>query len=242
MTSTPTQLPQRAVRSLQARSRKWRWKFRTTFLKTNFGIEPAVDWWTDRRYGGWLGSVEASRFDAEGSWGYSAVHYRVLDAIFSPANGVTVGPDDVLVDVGCGLGRILNFWLDRRLGGRLYGLEIDEEMAADVARRLAAHERVRIVAGDALANLPADATILFMFNPFKRPVVEALRDRVLEVYGADSTVTIVYYFDLSADVFREDDRFVVEPFRVRTFHSGSVIRLRAGTRAPTSSLEISDGR
>jgi hypothetical protein len=45
---------------------------------------------------------------------HTMVHtdYHVLRDIFAR---VPVTPDDVLVDVGCGEGRVINFWLSRRL-------------------------------------------------------------------------------------------------------------------------------
>ena len=64
--------------------------------------------------------------------GTSSAHYGYLGKLFSNEN-VPIRPDDVLVDVGSGKGRVLNFWLQKGLRNRIVGIEIDERWAAIAA-------------------------------------------------------------------------------------------------------------
>ena len=83
-----------------------------------------------------------AELDAERS---SNVTYYALSLIFK---GETIAPDDVLVDVGCGKGRVLNWWLSKRLPNRIVGLELDPEVAAHTRHRLRKYRNVTIITGD----------------------------------------------------------------------------------------------
>src|SRR5215470_12031173 len=68
--------------------------------------------------------------------------YYVLRAIFER---VSIGPHDVLVDVGCGEGRVINFWLHRGIENQIVGVEANPEAAQDAARRYRRFRNVSIV-------------------------------------------------------------------------------------------------
>ncbi len=80
----------------------------------------------------------------------------------------------MLVDIGCGKGRVINFWLHQGLTNRLIGLELDPDVATAAQQRLAPYRNVQIIVGDAIENLPTDGTLFYLYNPFERPIVEAL--------------------------------------------------------------------
>jgi 16S rRNA A1518/A1519 N6-dimethyltransferase RsmA/KsgA/DIM1 with predicted DNA glycosylase/AP lyase activity len=148
-----------------------------------------------------------------------------LRKIFTAENGVPIGPDDVLVDVGCGKGRVLNHWLEMGLDNRLVGIELDRRFAGFAARRLSAYPNVEVICGDALERLPVEATVLFLFNPFGWGTLTRFADHVANTATAPERLIIVYYFAMHAAVFERDPRFVVEPFAAATFHPGVVVRL-----------------
>ena len=95
----------------------------------------------------------------------------------------------MIVDVGCGKGRSLNWFVERYPANRIVGIELDPELCAQTARRLRRHENVTIVCGDATALLPPDGTIFYLYNPFDAGVRRGSRSAVLERPAA----TIVYY-------------------------------------------------
>jgi hypothetical protein len=48
-----------------------------------------------------------------------------------------------------------------------------------------------------------------MFNPFWAPVVERFKERLVDVYGLDSRVRIVYFMPMFERIFADDPRFVI---------------------------------
>jgi len=115
------------------------------------------------------------------------------------------------VDVGCGKGRILNYWLHSGLKNKLYGLELDPEFAGRTARRLVKFRNVTILTGNALETLPDDVTLLFLYNPFERDVLERLMAQIREKYAHRlHTIRIVYYGCLYLEAFLGDPDWTVE--------------------------------
>ncbi|HEV2642522.1 MAG TPA: hypothetical protein VGT98_07440 [Candidatus Elarobacter sp.] len=144
-----------------------------------------------------LGGDEPSRF---GHLGARAVHhtrYDVLDLIFTVARPQR---DDVLVDVGCGKGRVIIYWLHRHFGQRLIGLELDPDIAARTARQFRRFRRVRIIAGDAIENVPDDGTLFYLYNPFTEDKVVEL-ERRLHALRPGQRVRVVYYNPNFLDAF-----------------------------------------
>lgn len=200
-------------------------------VKGRLGVNHVRNWVTDLRYGGFAGGVSASSHVNEGMLGYSAVDYEQLERIFDPRNGLDIRSDDVLVDIGCGKGRVINWWLGRGLGNRIYGIELEEGLAARARRRLASWPNVTIITGDSLENLPPDATLIWMFNPFWGNVVERFKERLVDVYGVGSSVRIVYFMPLFERIFADDPRFVVEEAAVETIYRCVIVAF-AGSRNP----------
>jgi len=81
---------------------------------------------TDLRYGAILSGNVGTRYRQAGAYNVVNTPYAVLPQVFAGR----IGRDDVLVDVGCGKGRVINWWLSRGLRNRMYGIEIDPEVAA----------------------------------------------------------------------------------------------------------------
>jgi len=95
-------------------------------------------------------------------------HYHVLRDIFAR---VPVSPDDVLVDIGCGEGRVINFWLSQGWKNPIIGIESVEAIADQARKRYRKFPNVTIVTGDALANLPCNGTLFYLYNPFGAEIV-----------------------------------------------------------------------
>jgi hypothetical protein len=121
----------------------------------------------DLRYGALLGGRIPSRFADAGAVYTVSSPYRIYPLVF---DGL-IRDDDVLVDIGCGRGRVINWWLSNHRGNRIYGLEIDPDIASETARRLKRYRKVTIPSGDACTLLPADGTVSFMFEAFHGPMM-----------------------------------------------------------------------
>jgi SAM-dependent methyltransferase len=162
--------------------------------------------WLDVRYGGYIGGLRESRFRHSGSAPVQSVPYRVAKTAMA---AVCVRADDVLVDVGCGRGRVLNWWLSEGRLNRMIGVELDPEVASEVQKRLARFANVEIIAGDAVELTPAEATICFLFNPFNRVVVKRWHDAILARHAAPR-LTVVYVNCHHLEVFRAADAWSID--------------------------------
>ena len=137
---------------------------------------------------------------------HTMVHsgYHVLRDIFAR---VPISERDVLVDVGCGEGRVINFWLSQGLKNRIIGLESVEAVADRTRERYWKYGNVTIVAGDALANLPPNGTLFYLYNPFSEDAVAQFEQAIRPL-----NARIVYYQNNYMAPF-ESDIWRIEPIR-----------------------------
>jgi|GEM_PF-1049650 len=145
-----------------------------------------------------LGGDAPTRF---ASFGARAVHhtsYEILDLIFATA--VTRSND---VFVGSGNGRVIIYWLHHNYGRRIVGLEIDPTIESRTAKQFRRYPQVQIIAGDAINNLPTDATFFYLYNPFDEAKVIEL-ERRLAVLSDQHPIRIVYYNPNFLSVFPAD--------------------------------------
>jgi SAM-dependent methyltransferase len=166
----------------------------------------------DLRYGGILGGTQRTRFAHLGAHDVGNADYEDLEVLFAAAG---LRPEDVVVDVGCGKGRVLNWLLSRSPRSRVYGLELDPDVCAATARRLRRHRQVTVRCGDATELLPPDGTLFFLFNPFDETVMRRFAAALLAL--PEGPRRVVYHNCKFVDVFREDPRFEVEPIALRSF-------------------------
>ncbi len=170
----------------------------------------------DLKHGRPLGGTIRTRFAHLGAFHTTNSPYADLDRLFA---AVEVGPDDVIVDVGCGKGRALNWFLDRYPSNRITGIELDPEICAKTARRLRREENVTVLCGDAPTLLPADGTIFYLYNPFDGTVMSRFATALLELPAA----TIVYYRASFVEPFRASPRFTVTELHDPTLRERAVI-------------------
>jgi tRNA G46 methylase TrmB len=127
------------------------------------------------RYGGLLGGETNTRYAHIGARETANCDYEALSRIF--ANRIKAS--DVLVDIGCGKGRVINWWLHNGCRNRIIGIELDEEIANRTRQRLRRYKNVSIITGDAIQNLTADGTLFYLYNPFKEHIMEAFKKRLI---------------------------------------------------------------
>jgi SAM-dependent methyltransferase len=199
-------LLRRLKRTLALRSRgRDAW---ARLTKTRFGLEIARNWYLDRKYGGYLGGVVWSRHRDQGAHNVQSTDYRELERLFA---GIPIAPEDVLVDVGCGKGRVLNYWLSLGRANRIIGVELHAEVARGTAQRLRAYRNVTVLCGDVLDELPREGTLFFAYNPFDAAVMRRFKARLEECFAPRGGVRLVYYNCIHADVFAGDPRWAVRP-------------------------------
>jgi hypothetical protein len=138
---------------------------------------------------------------------------------------VAINPDDVIVDVGCGKGRAINWFLSHYPTNRIYGIELDEEVATATSTRFRHRRNVSILCGDAPSMLPATGNFFYLFNPFDEHVMVRFRD-ALRSNRTELPTTIVYNKAAHLQPFVSDSDFEVQLLDVLVRQSCAVIRLR----------------
>lgn len=123
--------------------------------------------------------------------------YSALPIIFKC---VRIKRDDVLVDVGCGKGRVINYWLFRKYKNKIYGLELDRVIARQTAKHFSRMRNITIIPGNALLNIPSDGTVFYFYNPFSLEIVTQFEEILANIFK-DKPITIIYYNPKSIEVF-----------------------------------------
>jgi SAM-dependent methyltransferase len=100
--------------------------------------------------------------------------------------GQPVGPGDVFVDFGCGMGRVVCQVARRYPFGRVIGVELAPQLAAVAAANIEANRHrlrsraVEVVVRDALDfPIPDDMTYAYLYNPFEGEIFERVVDRIV---------------------------------------------------------------
>lgn len=166
----------------------------------------------DLRFGRLLRGVELSPYSESGAYATANSSYETLRKLFRGR----VRPSDVLVDVGCGKGRVINAWLHEGYTNRMIGVELDPEVAAETRTRLKRFRNVNIVTGDILANFPEDGTLFYLFNPFDARVMEKFRNRLKTslLNRACREATVIYNNCRHLEVFVTDSAWQIERGRL----------------------------
>ena len=120
------------------------------------------------RFADWRLGIRTRRSTPAIGGGAKAGDPTPYPALFRAAR--TLGPADVVYDVGCGSGRACAVFATT--GARVTGIELSAE-AAGIARR----NRVTVIVGDARSADYASVTALWMFNPFGPEALRAVLRR-----------------------------------------------------------------
>jgi len=176
---------------------------------------------SDLRYGGILKGSIASKYRHMGARGTENTRYHLLAILFKNQ----IRPSDVLVDIGCGKGRVLNWWLDYHRNHAIYGIELDPSIAEQARQRLRSFKNVTILTGDACVLLPDEGSLLYLFNPFDGSVMQRLIEAVVRKPMAANGLPrrIVYHNSVHLDLFEKDDRFSIRRIALPESHDSAII-------------------
>jgi SAM-dependent methyltransferase len=176
--------------------------------------------WSDLRYGSMLKGDIASSYSHLGAHDTAHSSYDVLPALFADH----VRPEDVLVDIGCGKGRVLNWWLDHYRSHQIYGIELDPVIAEQCRHRLRNFKNVAVLSGDACYLIPEDGSLFYLFNPFDDAVMRQLSKKILRKPRATNGLLrrIIYYNCKHLDIFESDPRFSVRHLDTPYNHSAII--------------------
>lgn len=94
-----------------------------------------------------------------------STYYHWLDRVFRL---IKLSPEDVVIDIGCGEGRVLTYLHQKNFAGKLYGIELDPDIAAIAAARTKHLPNIEILCANVMdcPEILRQGTIFYLFNPF----------------------------------------------------------------------------
>ena len=158
------------------------------YIKITYRIVRVFDRIHDKRLCGY-DLTRKREVEVEGATSYQPTVYWALDEVFKDA---VFSTNDHLVDVGCGMGRVIAYLVDKKFPGLLTGIEYDPYVAS-VARKWMEKDKsgkVILIEGDALKAQYDQYTILYMFRPFS----EEFFNRMILRLEEQLTHPILFYY------------------------------------------------
>ena len=107
--------------------------------------------------------------------------------------------NDVFVDVGCAWGRLIGYMRLHTPVKKFYGVDLNSEVAEFAQKIFKNDDRVTIISGNILENLPMDGTIFYLFNPFAANVLDSFLSCIEE--KMDHSIKILYLYPLYKEIF-----------------------------------------
>jgi SAM-dependent methyltransferase len=157
----------------------------------------------DLPFGGYLGGSIPTRFRERDAHNVESTDWWDLDRMFAHPDAVPL-PGEVIVDVGCGKGRALAYFVRAtRARNRIVGIELDPDVARATRDRFRAHPQVEVIAGDATQLMPRDATLVYMCNPFGPEVVRRFAELLVAEAEGLEHLRIVYWNSAYVEIFQD---------------------------------------
>ena len=131
---------------------------------------------------------------------YEPTPYTVLERL---AESGFFGPEDSVLDYGCGKGRV-GFFLSYRTKARTIGIEYDQHIYHDAAEnRKTTVSRVKpefVLTRAEEYTVPQDVNRCYFFNPFSVEILQKVMARIIESWY-DSPREIFLFFYYPADEY-----------------------------------------
>ncbi len=125
---------------------------------------------------------------------YEATPYLVLERL---ANSGLIRKDDVILDYGCGKGRV-DFFLSYQTRAKSIGIEYDERIyAAAIENKKTAisAEHVCFVLNNAEDyEVPKDVNRCYFFNPFSVAIFQQVIAKILESYYREPREILLFFY------------------------------------------------
>lgn len=113
---------------------------------------------------------------------------------------VPINEKDVIVDVGCGVGKMLAM-LHSHCMAKIIGVEIDPVIAEIARERTKCMDNIKVITSNILdceAEI-AEASIFYLFNPFNENILDSFLTKVETIGRKD--VRVIYSNDVYMEVF-----------------------------------------
>ena len=125
---------------------------------------------------------------------YEPTDYRVLERL---AKSGLIGEDDVVLDYGCGKGRV-GFFLSYRTKAKTIGIEYDAHIYVDARNnRKAAISRIKpdfVLTRAEEYEVPADVNRCYFFNPFSVEILHKVMARICDSWYEDPREIFLFFY------------------------------------------------
>ena len=125
---------------------------------------------------------------------YEPTPYRVLERL---AASELISSEDVVLDYGCGKGRV-DFFLSYRTKAKTIGIEYDARIyqdALDNQKTALSKAKASFVLTNAESyEVPAQVNRCYFFNPFSVEILHKVMARILETYYDDPRELFLFFY------------------------------------------------
>ena len=130
---------------------------------------------------------------------YEPTPYSVLERL---AESGLIGESNVLIDYGCGKGRV-DFFIARRCNCQTIGIEYNEyiyRQAAGNKQTAVSSSKVSVICENAERfDVPTDADRFYFFNPFSVQILQKVLARILDSWYAVPREILLFFYYPSDD-------------------------------------------
>ena len=125
---------------------------------------------------------------------YEPTPYTVLERL---ADSGLIGREDVVLDYGCGKGRV-GFFLSHQTGARVIGIEYDDRIYAEALLNrndAASRAKAEFVLTDAETYaVPPAVNRCYFFNPFSLEILRKVMARILESWYEQPRRLLLFFY------------------------------------------------
>jgi len=125
---------------------------------------------------------------------YEPTPYCVLERL---ADSDLIGENDVVLDYGCGKGRV-DFFLSHRTKARTIGIEYDERIyqgaLENQATALAGSMTEFVLARAEEYDVPVQVSRYYFFNPFSVELLRKVMARIVESYYSEPRESLLFFY------------------------------------------------
>ena len=126
---------------------------------------------------------------------YEPTPYSVLERL---AESGLVSENDVVLDYGCGMGRV-GFFLSHQTKARYVGIEYDEQIYGKAfENKVSASPRLKVdfvLARAEEYEVPQTAGVCYFFNPFSVEILHKVMARIIEsYYEYPREIVLLFYY------------------------------------------------
>ncbi|OGT46221.1 MAG: hypothetical protein A3E82_03165 [Gammaproteobacteria bacterium RIFCSPHIGHO2_12_FULL_38_11] len=182
----------------------------------------------DLKFGGKYLGISLQNFNEENGYiNTGSSEYDCLDILFSK---VDITERDIIIDLGCGKGRVINWFLNKNIKNKILGIEVYPEIADFTRNRLKKYKQVEILTGcvGENINLIKQGTIFYLYHPFRERLMKNFSDQVLalinsKVYHDKLRPLIVYHNSCYLHIFEKDPRWKTQKLGRIGEHESAII-------------------